>query len=415
LIQYNTSFRCRRIEDTLAYARDYAQQLGIVRVTETTWLDRLGLPVFASIRPMAMTGSLCVNSGKGLTQKEAKVGAYMEAIEFAMAEPNRAGFKINSCLLESIYKGKDNLASILDLCPNIGIEIDSTIPIQCVETIEMNTGTIYNIPVDLVFHPSPLQPNFQQVFKSSTNGLSSGNSRTEALIHGLLEVIERHVLSFHFIQDETLIVEQKDLPDNVEKIRKKLLQEQIELVIRYAPNELNIPVFAAYVIDPDFQNPMFINVGYGCHINKSIALSRAIAEAIQSRLVLIHGARDDIPQSHEPFQGLSPREMQLNFQQMSYALKNAAEKTSFASLPSYNWTFSNLEEYYQQLLNLLRKKGFPEVLTVAYTPEDAPLHVMRTIVPKMEFYTHKCQRMGPLLKEYATKIAHQNFRGTDSE
>ena len=92
--KYHTSYRSRSIVDTLYYARDYAQRLGVSRVTESTFLDEIGIPVFAGIRPVAVKGSLCVASGKGLCPEEAKVGAYMEAIEQALAEPGKAGLEL---------------------------------------------------------------------------------------------------------------------------------------------------------------------------------------------------------------------------------------------------------------------------------------------------------------------------------
>ena len=60
------------------------------RVTDITRLDWAGVPVYASIRPEAYPGSLCVNAGKGVTPLEAQVGAYMEAIEYAFAEYGRS-------------------------------------------------------------------------------------------------------------------------------------------------------------------------------------------------------------------------------------------------------------------------------------------------------------------------------------
>ncbi|HSE22879.1 MAG TPA: hypothetical protein VLB68_14525, partial [Pyrinomonadaceae bacterium] len=74
---------------TLSRARAVSRQLGISRVTDITRLDCIGVPVFASIRPEAHPGSLCVNAGKGITVAEARVGAYMEAVEYAFAEYNR--------------------------------------------------------------------------------------------------------------------------------------------------------------------------------------------------------------------------------------------------------------------------------------------------------------------------------------
>ena len=73
----SSSLRTRSAEESLKYAQEIAANLGITRVTDTTWLDRIGIPVYASIRPNAAVGSLCVNAGKGLRDVEAKIGAYM--------------------------------------------------------------------------------------------------------------------------------------------------------------------------------------------------------------------------------------------------------------------------------------------------------------------------------------------------
>ena len=86
VFRLSSSLREAPLEATLARARVVAAQLGITRVTEITRLDVVGVPVFASIRPDALPGSLCVNAGKGMSVDEARVGAYMEAIEFAFAD-----------------------------------------------------------------------------------------------------------------------------------------------------------------------------------------------------------------------------------------------------------------------------------------------------------------------------------------
>src|SRR3954447_17330325 len=88
------SLRAVRPAVTRRRAREMARALGISRVTDVTRLDTVGVPVFASIRPDTQPGSLCVNAGKGLRADEARVGAYMEAIEFAFAEYNRGGLEV---------------------------------------------------------------------------------------------------------------------------------------------------------------------------------------------------------------------------------------------------------------------------------------------------------------------------------
>ena len=94
MIRYGSSFRQVPVEETLRRARSIAQSVGISRVTEVTYLDRIGIPVFVAIRPDAQPRSVCVSAGKGLTAADARIGAYMEAIELAWAEHVRASMPL---------------------------------------------------------------------------------------------------------------------------------------------------------------------------------------------------------------------------------------------------------------------------------------------------------------------------------
>ena len=50
-------------------------------MADITNLDRIGIPVFSSIRPMAEKGAISVYNGKGATPTEARVSAMMEGLE----------------------------------------------------------------------------------------------------------------------------------------------------------------------------------------------------------------------------------------------------------------------------------------------------------------------------------------------
>ena len=68
-------------EETLSRIDAKMPAAGITRVADITNLDRVGIPVFSSIRPMAEKGAISVYNGKGATPTEAKVSAMMEGIE----------------------------------------------------------------------------------------------------------------------------------------------------------------------------------------------------------------------------------------------------------------------------------------------------------------------------------------------
>lgn len=84
-------FRARAVEDTLALLRSRTQVLGISRVANITGLDRVGIPVFQTVRPNAL--HISVSQGKGLCDASAETSALMEALEIVHAERVRPSLR----------------------------------------------------------------------------------------------------------------------------------------------------------------------------------------------------------------------------------------------------------------------------------------------------------------------------------
>jgi len=408
-VQINhTSLRCRPLGETLAYARSFAAVLGITRVTDVTRLDRVGLPVYSSIRPGALDGSLCVNSGKGILPQEAEAGAYMEAIEFAMAEPNRAGLDIYRVTPRDILDGNRRSEAILDFCPTMDTRISLDESITAVQATDLFSNKSFLAPAELAFMPYPA-PHVRY-FGSHTNGLSSGNSRCEAQIHGVLEVIERDIMSFQTINSQYLRLEPASYPASLQSLADRMASAGLELMVRYGPNQFGIPFFAATVIDHQTEDPLYINGGFGCHTLPEIALNRAVAEALQSRLTFIHGGRDDLIQDYQRFSGLSFQQRRDTFERAVRQVKaSSGGSIHFEAIPYPDWSFESLEQYLRHLLDLLHARGIDHVLSVAFMPAEAPLQVVKIIIPKMEFFTRENPRIGPRLQAYATNVAHGSF------
>ena len=68
--------------------------MGITRLADLTGLDRIGVPVFAAIRPNSR--SVATSQGKGLTADAARAGALMEAVERWHAESIVAPMRLAS-------------------------------------------------------------------------------------------------------------------------------------------------------------------------------------------------------------------------------------------------------------------------------------------------------------------------------
>jgi ribosomal protein S12 methylthiotransferase accessory factor len=399
-----SGFRVRKPAETYVLVKEFALSKGITRVTDITNLDYFGVPVYSSIRPGAAPGSLCVNAGKGLRAIDAKVGAYMEAIEFAYAEIGNSDLEIKN-LKPSELDPNSPPEYILDFCPLLGTGIDLNKKIGCVEATNILNGQRTFVPAELVFFPCPKNISIHRYFGSSTNGLASGNDVIEATLHGLLELIERDVKSFHSIRDDSILLDYETLPGSIKNIVKKVDQMGYFISIRYMPNMYNLPCFTATIGNLNDHNPIYISGGYGCHLSRNIALTRAVTECFQSRLSFIHGGRDDLSVRYEQFAGWTQDKKKKYCQQLiAILMKNESEKVSFNKLPDQSRNLHSVEDSLERLCRLLIDQGFNKILRIIYTRRNDIVQVVRVIVPKMESFTSPHSRIGNRLKDYARTI-----------
>ncbi|MFN0252490.1 MAG: YcaO-like family protein [Kofleriaceae bacterium] len=391
MISYGSSLRACSIETTLGHARKIAKEIGIVRVTEITPLDRIGVPVFVAIRPDAPV--LCVCAGKGLTAAEAEVGAVMEAIEIAWAEVGRSALAITPMTVRDVLDTRQDPMSFVSLCPIWGQQIDLDAPIVCTPMTDLTNGATTMVPSELLFFSTTHQPSF---FGSSTNGLASGNTVLEATVHGLTEVIERDATSLHLVLDKSVRIDPTTLPPDLAALAARIESRGFGLLVRSLPSEIGLPVFQAVVFDRS--QPWVTLRGDGCHPSRSIALTRALTETIQARLCLIHGGRDDLTNVYTAFPNLTAEEKARIYEDDFRALF-ARPATAFGDVPEPSIALDSLEACLDGLLATLRAAGFPRVLRAVYTPDDYPIQVVRVIVPGLECHSRDARRVGPRLRK----------------
>lgn len=276
-------------EVTLARVTPLLPRMGITRVADVTQLDELGIPVFQAMRPNSR--NLSVSQGKGITRQLARVSALMEALETWHAEEPE---------LPLTYAMLGEMASNLPYSPyDLNLVTHSLLHDACklawfpghlLGTWEPTFVPADYVRLDFTVTNAWLPP----AFDLSSNGLASGNTLEEALLHGLYEVIERDTLA----RAERRTIQEVIIdPTTIDGAASALLLEQLaraqadfELVSLTGPT--GIPCFEARIVSPNYP---LVSPGYGCHLDRDVALCRAITEAAQSRLTMISGARDDIP------------------------------------------------------------------------------------------------------------------------
>lgn len=360
-------------EETLERVLPLLSRMGITRVAEVTQLDDLGVPVFQAIRPNSR--NLSVSQGKGVTRALAKISAIMESIEMWHAE-NPSLPTIRATVGEMAerlpYSVYDlNLAAYH--CLHDGFLLE-WFPGKIVGSGEETFVPAGYIRLDFTPTRSWLPPTFEV----SSNGLASGNTFEEALLHSLYEVIERDTFAQAKLQKLPTVSIDASTVDGQGSgpLLETIARAGADFEIDCVTGPTGIACFEVRLISSSYP---ILAVGYGCHLDRDVALSRALTEAAQSRLTMISGARDDIDQRSYA---------RIKSQHQIVKLETKRAGTSFHELPSL--CLSDLAADLQEVTQRLLVAASCSPIVVDLTHAELNVPVVFVIAPKLRFWeTHK--------------------------
>jgi YcaO-like protein with predicted kinase domain len=390
--------RSRDPQDTLQAITPHFGRMGITRLADVTGLDSIGIPVYTAIRPNSK--SLSVSQGKGFTPILAKVSAAMEATELYHAENVRL----------PIHRG--SYQSISAACDPLSLPMEPhsiyhpALSLEWVCSTDLIGGREMLLPYDLV-HCAYLAENLKPpVFLMSSNGLASGNTPIEALSHAICEVIERDAISLWemLTADASMDMGLIDLRTIDSAVAQDLLYRLaaagVTAYVWDMTSDVGLPVFGCAIIEHSpSRSAQMIGpyIGYGCHLCKEIALTRAITEAVQSRLTFIAGSRDDIYRSTYE---------QLGSPALIQRVQYSRPSVDYRTLPSL--AGDSLNEDVSIQLDCLLNAGFESVLRVDLTHAELGIPVVRVVIPNMVFkMQHRGARLPltPRIKQRLLKLA----------
>lgn len=370
-----------------------ARRLGVTRCAESTWLDRIGIPVHSATRPDA--AAVIVTAGKGATPEEARAGALMEAIELAVAERSAGpaadrGDVVWATPREIAGNGGPTIGS---MCPILGRALDVDRLTAWVHARELNSGGGFPIPAELVFHPCP-DALRSGIWGSTTTGLASGNDFDEAALHGLCEVLERDAVSFETLRPTSVLVEDERIPEGPASMIERIRTAGLRVWLRWIPSPLGA-CFSSLIADDDLNSPLACNGGYGFHPVAEIAAVRALSEAAQSRLTYIQGARDDLDAAAAFVDALGEERRKRYRSDLVNGFARDDRSVPFAEIPTIEP--AEPPDMLGALLARCRGHGFERVAMYRYPPLASPLAVVRVCVPFAEHFTQATRRVGPRL------------------
>lgn len=369
--------------ETLIRLRPLLAPVGITRVANVTGLDLLGIPVVMVCRPNAR--SLAISQGKGRELDAAKASGVMESLELYHAE--------RICLplvlaTHNELRYSRQVVKVQRLPRTVHSNFHNDRALLWVEGSDLLTQRRKLLPFELVHTNFVLPlPTGSGAFVLSSNGLASGNHILEAIVHGLCEVIERDAATLHWLQGEAEQARRRvrlssvDDPD-CRRLLDLLDAADMRVGIWDITSDVGVPAYRCIIAERDRGSFRSIGPieGYGCHLARGTALSRAITEAAQGRLTLIAGARDDNDRRRyqdskdAALYGRSIKELSRDGQR---AFHECEERVH-----------ADLDQDLSWILERLAAAHVDEVLVVDLSKREFQVPVVRVVVPGLETYHH---------------------------
>lgn len=283
--------RARGLGETYQLARVAAARAGVTRLADIGGLAGLGLPIFQAVRPFAR--SLTVSQGKGGSALAAKVSALLEAAELACAEalPRPADDTVLADMAEEVQRCWSGERALL------AIDLDPALPRRWVMGRVLGTEAPMPMPWDLLsldFTRAPLE------IPAGSDGLATGNTREEALLAALCELVEHDCLArFEALSPG----ERRDRQIDAGSVCDLVLARELAQVkaAGFTPRlwslseGLGVAAVSCALFAPEpVLDHMAPTAGSACHPDPVTATLAALREAVQARAALVAGARDDL-------------------------------------------------------------------------------------------------------------------------
>ncbi|QRO00153.1 YcaO-like family protein [Archangium violaceum] len=380
-----------RAEETEARVLAIRARVPITRLSDLTPLDPIRLPVFAAITPLAR--DLTTHLGKGVDAVSARVSALMEAVERVSAEQAAKGAtRRGSFTRLSRAKSARPIDPVtLHLPADTRYAPDETF--TWVESHDLVSGDRVWMAADLALTP-PSEGILRDV---DTNGLASGNTLLEAIVHGLCEVIERDVqsqLDFTTAFGDAGVplpplaaVAPESLPTEARAWLDRLRETGLDARVQDATGDLGVATFRTVLADYDYPTPAgpvpMLFTGWGTAPHATAALLRSITEAVQARLGFIQGARDSFNVRWEGAHATSRAHRRQELDPARVAL--------FPRTPSFESL--DLRDDLEFLLGRLRAAGLERVIVTDLTRKDLGIPVVRVRVPGLSCFTVNQRRV----------------------
>ncbi len=275
-------------EETKLRIEPLMEEVGVTEISDITGKDRVGIPCYSAYRPHARRGGVKHHPGKGMDPLQSCVSAMMEAIERWSGEYHGDRMECASYEALGVHRAVDPADLILPRALEREEEIHWSPGYDLLNDMEVL------VPSNAVFHPYDTLGMAFPLFQSGPTGLAAGNVIEEAILHGLLEVVERDAVSGAEKNRTFGLRLDVGIKGPAADLMQKYNDAGIVIHLWLVEGKTGIPTVAAAADDVQEKNPALLVTGAGTHTNPEIAAIKALTEIAQSRVTNIMGTKIEV-------------------------------------------------------------------------------------------------------------------------
>ena len=386
-VSASTGIRTVLPEETLKRVIPLLEKAGMEPLEDITSKDNIGIPVYSVYRKTTAKGTFGNYNGKGATPEQAMASAAMEALERYSAEMRDDDYVVYGRIQQVRENGPmiepDDL--ILPARVMNGLETED---IAWTTGYDLIQGEEVWVPACAVFYPYYPDGDLQ-LFRFHTNGIASGNTMEEAILHATFEVIERDAWSIAEAFDRTnadVIIDDEDSVPG--QLLKRFRDNGVEIRLKDLTSDVGVTTIGASSDDVRTKDPELLNIGVGTHLDPNIAAIRALTEVAQSRTTHKHGLKVNA--------NLVKVTKEMGYDRIKKANRlwysDCEKKVRLSDMKdeSTDYVLDDIEV----VLGKLVDSGFERAVVADLTRPEIGVPTVRMIIPGMEVSTMDSEREG---------------------
>lgn len=407
-----------KLREVLQLYRDHLPE-GTLENFRIDPLDCLGIPVVDATL-FTDGGSDCFNGvGYGSTEVEAQIGAFGELYEGYHITQKVRSLPVETNSYRTLHKKySGNVIDPRTLILPAGSSYTIDTPLKWMQVYRLSDHQPYWIPQEFVGSRNGDVGYPEALITPITNGVGAGDTFERALLHGLLEFLQRdgNCDSFRAL-DKGKVLRLENIDSETQELLDLLKSKGLEVTLKLA--RVTCGCVSVYAVGRDLTDEDFpLSVaacGEAADPDYNRALRKAILECASShsRKLFYHSSFDRKCQvTPEGYRDRNTKALHLDAEEQR-ALQEmvswiTSDKAYIQSLIE-DTVFSKREEIPTTTLPSFPKEDIPsrlqkvlegyqaeglEIYYMRATPEDHPIQVVRTIVPGIEMELGSYHRIG---------------------